>query len=363
VVYNIAQAPSDGIVSVKMPSALYGEASLAAIANDTAVYVGIVDKSTVVDKYVYIYGQRYAIYDVSVADDLYTYNTRTVACPQYAESGGAVSNVLIRLDRAYEIEICSNRTDTTYLEIKWDNRPYGWYTVYIDILPPSQCRRVRWDGAFALSYLYMNFYNSSKLLCQGKSVKSRSMSGLTVFMRYNLLPNYTLVPVQAVDFDALYEATWRQLIEALKQQYNATQQALQNLLQSQQNLTQSLVGAFATQPRFVGTIRIDSATSTWLKTTLNELQKYQEVGASASFGMVALPAVPAAVAPAAAAAVAVAWAASRRDDDVATTAAVAGIATALFGILMTLIYGTSSLTLVALGVIVAAAAAAWRRIS
>jgi len=69
------------------------------------------------------------------------------------------------------------------------------------------------------------------------------------------------------------------------------------------------------------------------------------------------------VAPAAAAAVAVAWAASRRDDDVATTAAVAGIALALFGILMTLIYGTGSLALVALGVIVAAAAAAWRRIT
>jgi VIT1/CCC1 family predicted Fe2+/Mn2+ transporter len=67
-------------------------------------------------------------------------------------------------------------------------------------------------------------------------------------------------------------------------------------------------------------------------------------------------------APAAAAAVAVAWAASRRDDDVATTAAVAGIALALFGILMTLIYGTSSLTLVALGIIVAAAAAAWKKI-
>jgi hypothetical protein len=79
--------------------------------------------------------------------------------------------------------------------------------------------------------------------------------------------------------------------------------------------------------------------------------------------VVSLPAVPTAVAPAAAAAVAVAWAASRRDDDVATTAAIAGIALTLFGILMTLIYGTSSLTLVALGVIVAAAAAAWRRIS
>jgi VIT1/CCC1 family predicted Fe2+/Mn2+ transporter len=107
---------------------------------------------------------------------------------------------------------------------------------------------------------------------------------------------------------------------------------------------------------------MDSATSVWLRATLSELQKWQAAGASPSFGAVSLPQVPAAVAPAAAAAVAVAWAASRRDDDVATTAAVAGIALALFGILMTLIYGTSSLTLVALGVIVAAAAAAWRRI-
>jgi hypothetical protein len=67
-------------------------------------------------------------------------------------------------------------------------------------------------------------------------------------------------------------------------------------------------------------------------------------------------------APAAAAAVAVAWAASRRDDDAVTTAAIAGIALAIFALLMTLIYGPTSLPLVALGIIIAAAAAAWRRI-
>jgi VIT1/CCC1 family predicted Fe2+/Mn2+ transporter len=133
---------------------------------------------------------------------------------------------------------------------------------------------------------------------------------------------------------------------------------------SQANATYTnLTNFLASQPRFVGTIRMDAATSTWLRTTLNELQKWQAVGAPGSFAPVSLPAVPAAIAPAAAAAVAVAWAASRRDDDVAATAAVAGIALTLFGILMTLVYGTESLTLVALGVIVAAAAAAWRRIS
>ena len=161
----------------------------------------------------------------------------------------------------------------------------------------------------------------------------------------------------------MYDAMWQQIMQTMAQMYNATLDAVKQWLKQQANATQSLQSLAVSLPQFTGTIKMDSSTSTWLKTTLNELQKWKVVGSSASFGAVSLPAVPTAVAPAAAAAVAVAWAASRRDDDVATTAAVAGIALALFGILMTLVYGTNSLTLVALGVIVAAAAAAWRRIS
>jgi hypothetical protein len=96
---------------------------------------------------------------------------------------------------------------------------------------------------------------------------------------------------------------------------------------------------------------------------LKLLKSYQVSGASAQYGTVALPPAPLAIAPAASAAVAIAWAASRRDEDLTATAAVTGIALALFGVLMTLLYGTASLSIVALGVIIAAAAAAWRRSS
>jgi len=95
---------------------------------------------------------------------------------------------------------------------------------------------------------------------------------------------------------------------------------------------------------------------------LNEIQRVRIPGSPGGFSRVVTPIPPLAVAPAAAAAVAVAWAASRRDDDVVTTAAVAGIALALFGMLMTLIYGSESLLLVPLGIIIAAAAAAWRKL-
>jgi len=96
---------------------------------------------------------------------------------------------------------------------------------------------------------------------------------------------------------------------------------------------------------------------------LNALKSTSYVAPPGTYPPIALPSIPLAVAPAASAAVAIAWAASRRDEDLATTAAVTGIALALFGVLMTLIYGTSSLSLVALGVITAAAAAAWKRSS
>ena len=102
---------------------------------------------------------------------------------------------------------------------------------------------------------------------------------------------------------------------------------------------------------------------TMVQTALNALKDAQIIVPSGSFSSISLPPAPLVVAPAASAAVAIAWAASRRDEDLTLTAAVAGIALALFGVLMVLIYGAGSLSLVALGVIIAAAAAAWRRSS
>ena len=76
-------------------------------------------------------------------------------------------------------------------------------------------------------------------------------------------------------------------------------------------------------------------------------------------GGAAPPPAAASLAAVAAGALGVAWAASRRDDDVPTAAAIAGIAVALFSILFTAVY-KADVSLAALGIIIAAAAAAYR---
>jgi VIT1/CCC1 family predicted Fe2+/Mn2+ transporter len=218
-----------------------------------------------------------------------------------------------------------------------------------------------WDSALS-SKPTLYVYASARAACSRTPIFTTT--SYNPGWRHFLFQNNTLRAVTPIAPDYDYASLWQQLLNMLSQQYSDLLNALTQWYASQANATYTnLTNFLASQPRFVGTIRVDAATSTWLRTTLNELQRWQAVGTAPTFGAVSLPTVPAAIAPAAAAAVAVAWAASRRDDDVATTAAVAGVALALFGILMTLIYGTSSLTLVALGVIVAAAAAAWRRIS
>jgi hypothetical protein len=240
--------------------------------------------------------------------------------------------------------------------------------MYGDVVPPRRCARLKWDSAIETKP-WLRVYTAPGGVCAAANNFTLSTTNYNPGWRYFLFPNNTLKPVGPISPDYDYASLLRQLLDLLGWRYNNLLGNFSRWL-SQRNATQTnatsrvnLTDFFASQPRFLGNIRMESATSTWLRTVLNELQRWQAVGAPPTFGAVSLPPVPAAIAPAAAAAVAVAWAASRRDDDVATTAAVAGIALSLFGILMTLIYGTSSLTLVALGVIVAAAAAAWRRIT
>jgi len=112
---------------------------------------------------------------------------------------------------------------------------------------------------------------------------------------------------------------------------------------------------------------ISTFSYTTIKTHAEVLTKYTSVAPPPLFfgpeGGAPLTAVapPAAgLAAAAAGALGVAWAASRRDDDVVTAAAVAGTALALFSLLFTMVYGAEGLSLAALGIIIAAAAAAYK---
>jgi len=308
------------------------------------------------------YHRRYAVVHVAFSDGIYAYDTRGLACPMTSRYGTGWT--LNRLERSYEIEICNNNTNTVYVALYTGVLYYTHIYMYGDRVEPRNCTRLRWDAAiYAKPYLYV--YTTPQGVCAVANNYTLSTTNYNPGWRYNLIGN-TLVPVGPISPDYDYTSQLLELLKWLSQLYRNLQGNFTRYLNATRGANATafnLTSIFTSMPQFLGTIRMDSATSTWLKTTLNELQKWQMAGSSASFGAVSLPAVPTAVAPAAAAAVAVAWAASRRDDDVATTAAIAGIALALFGILMTLIYGTSSLALVALGVIVAAAAAAWRRIS
>ena len=371
-IYTIGADLSDGLAYIRQPVPLVNDFTY--ISEDgSAGYVRLDSayRQMATDRRLAVYMRRGSVVEFAVTDSQgYVYGARTIACLAYAayeQYGPSPPEVRpFRLDTAKQLELCNNRTDTLYVALYVNNM---YYYNYIDRLDPGQCRMVRFDGTRSSSDIIYYFYSNTTALCRLASNRQGalfSVSGLAPWYRYYVLSNNTVKQGPPIDYDADYYSTWMDLAKFLAQMYNSTLNALKQMLQQQAqqqaDATQALQGFIASQPHITGTIRVDSSTSTWLKTTLNVLQKWQATGASASFGAVSIPAVPTAVAPAAAAAVAVAWAASRRDDDVATTVAVAGIALALFGILMTLIYGTGSLTLVALGIIAAAAAAAWKKI-
>jgi len=364
VVFNMAQPPSDGIFLAKMPSSLYGAAAVAWTANGTAGYVNITNRAIAAGKYLYIYAQRYAIGDVVVADDMYTYSARAIACPRYYNSPTRIGyTMLTRLDRVREIEICSNRTDTLYVRVAWSGS-----TLFVDVLPPKdaedRCRRIRWDASLPLSGVNIYFYRSRQDVCRDAYAFYVSASALTMSWRYALLPNNTLAPVAPISLDALYESVWRQVLEELRRQHNMTQQALQQWLQMQQNASKSIADYIKSQPRFVGTISIQSASSARLQTLLVELQKYAVPAAAPIAGGIsaALPGASSAAAAAAAASVAVAWAASRRS--LAVAAFLAGFAVLATALFVYYLYGasvTAGLVLAAVALMAVGAAAAWFR--
>jgi len=365
VLYNIGGAYGDAVFLVRLPRRPNGSSlDVAHVADGTAGFATINMSRYPPSYFMYAaFFTRYTTVEVAVRDRHYTYATRGIACPYLRPLHSAPMYVLNRLNRVSEIEICNNTTNTVVMGLFYaalaQITMYDQY-FFVDKIEPGRCARLLWDISLAAKPS-LHIFTSESNFCRLNA--TRRTIEYNVGWRHYYFPNGTLRPVAPLTPDTAYESVWLDVIRTLAQMFNATMNVLQTWLQAQANATQNMQSLVSSLPRFHGTIRMESATSTWLRTTLNELQRWQVAGASGSFSSIALPAVPVAVAPAAAAAVAVAWAASRRDDDVATTAAVAGIALALFGILMTLIYGTGSLALVALGVIVAAAAAAWRRIS
>ena len=363
--YGIGEAPSDGVFVVRFVTAVSGGPfEVAYVANSTAGYFRLYPRTLLGG--VVVYAKRFDVVDLSLRDASgLLYNTRGVACPAYTSIASVITAwSLSRLDRVGWIEVCNNRTETVYVALLHRS---DWSAVeffYADRIEPRKCARLIWDSAIS-SRPTLYVYATARDVCSRRHIFVTT--NYNPGWRHFLFQNNTLRPVAPIAPDYDYASLWQQLLNLLSQQYSDVWSSFASWYASQPNTTAAtytnLTNFLRTQPRFIGTIKMDTATSVWLRTTLNELQKWQTTSSSASFDSVSLPQVPAAIAPVAAAAVAVAWAASRRDDDVATTAAVAGIALALFGILMTLIYGTESLALVALGVIVAAAAAAWRRIS
>jgi hypothetical protein len=363
--YTIGADLSDGVTYIRQPAAVVDFSYVSSDGAAGYLRFDSVYSYKASARRIIAYMRRYSVVEVTMTDKQgYVYGARTIACPEYPTSSNYYSPPDImpfRLDVAKQLELCNNSTKTLYVAL-YVNSMY--YYNFIDQLEPGRCRMMWFDGTKPSSDIIYYFYNSSATLClKGLQGALFSVQGLAPWYRYYVFGNNTVRQGPSILPDTDYYSAWLNITKWLAQQYNATLNTLLNLLKQQQyNATQALQSFIASQPHLTGTIKVDSATSTWLRTTLNQLQKWRAVGSSASFGVVTLPAVPTAVAPVAAAAVAVAWAASRRDDDVVTTAAIAGIALAIFGLLMTLIYGPTSLPLVALGIITAAAAAAWRRI-
>jgi hypothetical protein len=363
---TIGADPGDGAVVIQLPSAFYGSAEVGYVANETAGYFRVRSEWMPTSQQAYwtgrrlvFYLQRYGLAEVTAADVMYVWNTRAMACPLYINMTAEPPPEFefIRLDRGRELELCNNSTSTLYVGLF--QKISGRY-VFVDELKRGKCVRLRYDGAYNASDTAMRFFTTPQDYCMQNAAFTIDGSGYTYGYRWFLMPDGSLVRGPPISPDALFEEMWRRLLQAMAGQLNAT---LHHWQQLQQNLTKVIENYYRSLPQYQGTIRIESSTSVWLQTVYNVIRSYTvSMPGGGGFAPVTAPAVPLAVAPAAAAAVAVAWAASRRDDDVVTTAAVAGIALAIFGLLMTLIYGASSLPLVALGIIVAAAAAAWRRL-
>jgi len=376
--YNIGHYPGDGyFMATLLGAAPPAPAELAYVADGSAGYFAIKRRFSGLGAGYITYHRRHALVEVAFADALYVYNTRGLACPMTTTFLYGVGWALNRLDRVYEIEICNNRTDTVYAVLYYTAITfpapglissvdgYGFHVyMYGDVVRPGNCSRLRWDAAI-VSKPQLRIYRSAGDVCFVRNNHTLATTNYNPGWRYNLVGN-SLVPVGPIAPDYQYASTWLDLFRYLSQLY---QSLLSDLLKAL-NATRSssatkplnLTGVFSMR-QFLGTIRMDSATSTWLRTTLNELQKWRVVGVSAGGAVsVSLQAPSALAASAAAVAVATAWAASRRS--LATAAFLAGFAILATALFTAALYGaTVAATLILVGTILMAvgAAAAWQK--
>jgi hypothetical protein len=318
------------------------------------------------------YHTRYAVVHVAFSNFTHLYDTRGLACPMYG--GRGTGWVLNRLDRAYEVEICNNNTQPVYVGLYLEGRPAGsvnpevspgFFTyMYGDVIQPRNCSRLRWDGA-VVPKPQLRVYTTPRGLCAAANNYTLATTSYNPGWRYALVGN-SLVPMGPIAPDYNYTATWLELLKYLNQLYKSILDDIRKKINAtrSQNATApfNLTSLFAGR-QFLGTIRMDSATSTWLRTTLNELRRWHVAGGPAGGGVsVSLQAPSALTASAAAAAVATAWAASRRS--LATAAFLAGFAVLSSALFVYYLYGTSvsaALIFAAVLLMSIGAAAAWFR--
>jgi hypothetical protein len=370
IAYNIGLFPGDGFMMALLVGAVASPgAQLIYIGTNTTGYFVIERPYRAVGAGYAVFNRRFDVTEVALVDGPHVYNVRGIACPIMYHGVGWGLN---RLDRVAEVEICNNRTDTVYIAL-YATLPTnllnpvtilpGYYIyLYGDAVKPGDCARLRWDAAVMSRPTLMVFTSPQNLCLRTNHILSTT--NYSPGWRYYLIGN-SLVSAGPIAPDYEYASAWLQLLEYLRQRYlDLLRQLLSQLNATKtRNATAPLnLTSVVRQHQFLGTIRMESATSTWLRTTLNELQKWRVVGVAPSPG-VAPAAVPAAtVSAAAAASVAVAWAASRRS--MATAAFLAGFAVLASALFVYYLYGasvTAGLVFAAVLLMSIGAAAAWLR--
>jgi hypothetical protein len=369
---TIGADPGDGVVELRLPNThgnyFMGKVEVGYVANDTAGYFRIRPEwlgrqGEWGGSLLRFYLTRYDVVEVTIVDDVYTWNTRTMACPRYV--GLASPNLpptrLIRLDRGREFELCNNGTAAYVVGLY----VYDHYA-FVDVVKPGACVRMRWDGAWSERQTSLRFFNTPRDFCmQNIAFSVPGGAAYTYGYRYFLMPDRTLVRGPPITVDALIEDLWRQLIQLMAAQHNETVNTIKQWSQQQTDLSKWLEEYYKSLPKYQGTIRMDSSTSVWLQTVLNEIRRFTVPGmppAGGGFTPSPLPGASALTASAAAAAVATAWAASRRS--LATAAFLAGFAILASSLFVYHLYGmsvTAGLVLAAVVLMSIGAAAAWFR--
>ena len=370
--YNIGWPPGDGFFMAVLPATAQGLVELAYIADNSTGYFMMRPIGTSGGGYA-TFHRRFDIVHVAVKDALYVYDTRGAACPiAYYNVGWALN----RLDRAYEIEICNNNTYAAYVVLFYGTvgsvippiipsiiLPGFHLYMYGDRVEPGSCARLRWDSAISAKP-YLRVYTTPQDVCNNNNYVL-STTSYNPSWRYNLIGN-SLVPVGPISPDYNYAPQWLELLEWLSQLYRNLQGNFTRYLNATRGTNATalnLTDFYASMPQFLGTIKMESATSTWLRTTLNELQKWKVVGPVVGGTVsVSIQAPSPLAASAAAAAVATAWAASRRS--LATAAFLAGFAILATALFVVALYGaiiTAALVMAAVILMSIGAAAAWQR--